>query len=78
MKLPENTSVNNHAIKLVEDKQPTYVSIYALSQVELETFKTYIKTCLKTEFIELSKSLAGTFILFDKKPDGSFCLCVDH
>ena len=46
--------------------------------MELETLKTYIKTHLKTGFIRPSKSPAGAPILFDKKPDGSFCLCVDY
>ncbi len=51
MELPENTGMNEHAIKLIEGKQPPYEPIYALSPVELETLKTYIKTHLKTGFI---------------------------
>ncbi len=51
MELPKNTSINKYAIKLVEDKQPPYGSIYALNPVKLETLKTYIKTHLKTGFI---------------------------
>ena len=46
--------------------------------MELETLKTYIKTYLKTRFIRPSKSPAGAFILFDKKPDGNLCLCMDY
>ncbi len=46
--------------------------------MELEILKTYIETHLKTGFIQPSKSLAGTPILFDKKPNGSFHLCVNH
>ena len=78
MELSENTGINEHAIELVEGKQPPYGPIYSLGPVELETLKAFIETHLKTEFIQLSKSPAGAFILFDKKPDGSLCLCVDY
>ncbi len=77
MELPENTGLNEHAIELVEGKQPPYGPIYALSLVELETLKTYIETHLKTGFIRPSKSPAGASIFFDKKLDGSLRLCVD-
>ena len=46
--------------------------------MELETLKTYIKTYLKTGFIQPSKSPAGAPIFFNKKPDGSLRLCVDY
>ena len=77
-KLPENTKMNEHAIKLEEDKQPPFGSIYSLGLVELKTLKTYIETNMANDFICLSKSPAGAFILFDQKPDGSFRLCVDY
>ena len=76
--LPEQTKLNEHAIKLEGDKQPPYMPIYSLGPVELETLKAYIKTHLKTGFIWPSKSWADTPILFNKKPDGSLCLCVDY
>ncbi len=78
MELPNNTGINEHAIELVEGKQPPYGPIYSLSPVELETFKTYIETHPKTGFIRPSKSPAGAPILFDKELDGSLCLCVDY
>ena len=77
MELPENTGINEHAIELVEGKQPPYGPIYSLGPVELETLKAYIETHLKTGFIWPSKSPAGAPILFDKKPNGSLRLCVD-
>ena len=46
--------------------------------MELETVKIYIKTHFKTRFIWLFKSLAGTPILFDRKPDRSLCLYVNY
>ncbi len=70
--------MNKHAIKLIEEKQPPYGLIYALSLVKLETLKAYIETHLKTEFIWSSKSSVGAPILFDRKPDSSFRLYVDY
>ena len=46
--------------------------------MELETLKTYIKTNLANGFIRPFKSPAGAPILFNKKPDRSFRLCVDY
>lgn len=78
MKLPENTSINKYTIKLKNSQQPPYKLIYNLGPLELEIFKTYIKTYLKTDFIRLFKFLAVALILFNQKPDGSFCLCVNY
>ncbi len=78
MELPENTGMNEHAIKLIEGKQLPYGPIYALSPVELETLKIYIETQLKIDFIQPFKSSAGVFILFNKKLDGSLRLCIDY
>ena len=78
MELPENTGINEHAIELVESKQPPYGPIYSLGPVELETLKAYIETLLKTRFIRPSKCLAVASILFDKKPNGSLRLCIDY
>ena len=75
--LLEQTEFNQHTIELEKAKQPPYGPIYSLSWLELETLKTYIKTHLKTRFIQPFKSFADTPILFDKKPDGSLYLCVD-
>ena len=77
-KLSKHTEINTHAIDLEEGKQPPYRPIYSLELVELETFKTYIKTNLVNGFIRPSKSPAGAPILFDKKPDGSLRLCVNY
>ena len=76
--LSENTGMNEYAIELEEDKKPFFRPIYSLGPVELETLKTYIKTNLANSFIWSSKLPAGAFILFDQKPDESFCFCVDY
>ena len=78
MKLPENTGINEHAIKLEKNKQLLFGPIYRLGQVELEMLKTYIKINLANSFIWSSKSLANTSILFDQKLDRSLCLYVDY
>ena len=76
--LPNHTVINDHPIDLIDNKQPPYSSIYSLGPVELETLKTYIETNLANSFIRPSKSPTGTPILFIRKKDGSFWLCVDY
>ena len=78
MELLENTRINEYAIELEKGKQPSFGPIYSLEPVELETLKTYIKINLANSFIRPSKSPDGASILFDRKPDRSFCLCVDY
>ena len=76
--LLEHTRINDHAIELVNGQQLPYKPIYSLEPVELETLKAYIKTNLANGFIRPFKSLAGAPILFDRKSDGFFWLCVDY
>ena len=76
--LQEQIDLNEHAIELEGDKQSPSRPIYNLGLVGLKTLKTYIKTHLKTGFIQPSKSPAGASILFDKKLDNNFCLCVNY
>ena len=78
MELPENTSINEYTIELIEGKKPPYGPTYSLGQVELETLKTYIETHLTTGFIRPSKSPTCAKILFDKKLDGSLRLGVAY
>ena len=74
----KHNGINNYAIELVDSQQPPYEPIYSLRPVELETLKTYIETNLVNWFIKLSKSPVGAPILFDRKSDGFFRLCVDY
>ncbi len=76
--LPEHTGINDYAIELVDDQQPSYGPIYSLGPMELETLKAYIKNNLASGFIRRSKSPAGAPILFNKKSDSSLRLCVDY
>ena len=78
MEFPKNIGINKYVIKLKKAKQPLYGSIYSLGPLKLEILKTYIKTHLKTRFIQPFKFVAGAFILFNKKPDSSFWLYVNY
>lgn len=78
VKLLKYTIINDHTINLVKDYQPSYKAIYSLKLVELEILKTYIETNLAKDFIQPFKSLLGTLILFIKKSDRSFHLCVNY
>ena len=46
--------------------------------MELKTLKAYIETNLANGFVRPSKSPASALILFDRKSDGSFRLCVNY
>lgn len=74
----KRSNINKHLINLELDKQLPYILIYSLKPVKLETLKTYIKTNLINGFIQLSKSPAGTFILFGWKSYSNFCICIIH
>ena len=78
MELSKNTRMNKYAIKLKEDKHPLFRFIYSLGLVELEILKTYIKTSLANNFIQLFKSLVEAPVLFDKKSNRSFHFYIDY
>ena len=46
--------------------------------MKLEILKANIEIHLKTGFIRPSKFPAGAPILFNKKPDSNFRLCIDY
>ena len=74
----ERTGANEHAIELEKGKQAPYGPIYSLEPVEFKILKTYIETNLANVFIQTLKSPAGAPILFVRKPNGSFCLCINY
>lgn len=76
--LSEQIELNQYAIKLERDNQLLYWPIYSLGLMKLKTLKTYTETHLKTRFSQSSKSSAGAPILFNKKPDNSFWLCINY
>lgn len=76
--LPKHIRIKNHAIRLINDKQPPYKPIYSQGLMELEILKIYIETNLANGLIMPSKSSASTSILFVQKSDSSFCLCMNY
>ena len=68
----------DHEIKLEPGTQPTFGPIYALSEKELGTLRTYLDENMKKGFIKKSESPAGYPILFVPKKDGTLRLCVDY
>lgn len=77
-KLLEYAGINDHFIDSDKGKQPLYRPMYSLGQVQLQTLKTYIELNLASGFIRLLKSIAGAPILFIRKKNRSFRLCVDY
>ena len=76
--LPPHRSIN-HAIDMVEGKEPPWGPIYALSEKELEVLRTYLEDMLRSGKIRRSTSSAGTPILFVPKKEGrGLRLCVDY
>ena len=69
---------NDHAIDLIDGKQPPYGPIYSLFKNELSTLQTYIVKNLANRFIRPSNSQAGAPILFVPKPNKGLRLCVDY
>ena len=51
VELLENTRINEHIIKLKENKQLLFGLIYSLGPIKLKTLKIYIKTNLINGFI---------------------------
>lgn len=68
--------MNKYIIDLINQKQSLYRLIYIFSPMKLEILKTYIKTCLKSGFIQISKFLPNPPIPFDQKLESSFDLYI--
>ena len=78
VELSEHLGINNHFINLLDNKQPLYGPIYSLGPIELQMLKIYIEANLASSFIRLSKSFISAPILFVRKKNSSFCLCVNY
>ena len=71
-------SISNHVIDFVENKQLSYESIYFLFENEFKIFRNYIIKHLKNDFIRFSQSSVDVSILFVKKRNENFRLCVNY
>lgn len=75
--LPANKATD-HAINVVEGKEPPYGPLYSLSQRELGILQEYLQAELENGRITHSTSPAGAPIIFVPKKDGTLRLCVDY
>ena len=76
--LPPHRSFD-HAIDMVELKEPPWGPIYALSEKELEVLRIYLDDMLRSAKIRPSICSAHTPILFVPKKEGrGLRLCVDY
>ena len=76
--LPPHRSFD-HAIDMVEGKEPPWRPIYTLPEKELEVLRTYLADMLTSGKICPSKSSASAPILFVPKKQGrGLRLCVDY
>ena len=66
--LPPDSSFD-HAIDMVEGKEPPWGPIYSLSEKELKALRTYLDDILHSGKIRSSKSLSGAPILFIPKKE---------
>ena len=69
----------DHAIDMVEEKEPPYGLIYVLSEKELQVLREYLDTLLKSRKIRPSKSPDGAAILLLPKDHGrGLRLCMNY
>ena len=67
----------NLKIDLEEGTKPPLCRMYSISQTEVQVLCEFLDENLHISFIHPSKSAHGVPILFVKKKDGSFRLCID-
>jgi hypothetical protein len=69
---------HDHAIETLSSRDSFFDSIYNLSATELKILKNYIDEYMKKSFITEFVSSAKVFILFVKKTNDKFRLCVNY
>lgn len=75
--LPSHTQFD-HAIDLEPGKTTSWGPIYSLSQKELKILREYLDKMVAEEKIQVSKSPAGSPILFVPKPNKGLRVGVDY
>ncbi|GKF69616.1 putative reverse transcriptase domain-containing protein, partial [Tanacetum coccineum] len=65
-------------IELVPSATPVARAPYRLAPSELKELSDQLKELLEKGFIRLSSSPRGALVLFVKKKDGSFRMCIDY
>ena len=75
--LPPRHAVD-HKIELVPGSKPPSNAPYRMSPMELAEMRKQLIELLDAGYIQLSKAPYGALVLFQKKQDGSLCMCVDY
>ena len=73
-----NYNFNNYVINLIDEIELSYNFIYSLFENELKILKIYIDKHLANNFIKYLQLLIETFILFVRKKNNFFKLCVNY
>jgi hypothetical protein len=69
---------HDHVIEILSNRDFLFDSIYNLSATKLKILKNYIDEYMKKNFIIEFVSFAKVFILFVKKTNDKFRLCVNY
>ncbi|XP_070029011.1 uncharacterized protein [Nicotiana sylvestris] len=75
--LPPRREVD-HKIELEPGAKPPAFALYRMAPPELEELKKQLKELLDASHIHPSKAPFGAPVLFQRKKDGSLCLCIDY
>lgn len=76
---PPVSRPENHRIELQPDAQmQTMRGIGRLDEAKIKVLRETLNELLSSGYIQPSSSAFGANILFARKPDGSFRLCVDY
>jgi transposase InsO family protein len=68
----------NHAIPLLPDAQPPAGRIYPVGASQLEELRTQLADLTDRGFIQPSTSPYGAPVLFARKKDGTYRMCIDY
>ena len=69
---------NEHRIELIDNSSPPFKPTYRLSYKEMDELKKQLTELTSKGIIQPSKSPYGSPVIFVKKKDGSFRMCVDY
>lgn len=75
--LPPSRAID-HKIDIVPGAKPPARAPYRMSPLELAELRKQLTELLDAGFIQPSKAPYGAPVLFQKKQDGSLCMCVDY
>ena len=75
--MPPQRAVD-HVVELVPGAEPSNRGVIRLSQPELEELRKQLTELLEKAYIRPSLSPFGAPVLFAKKKDGTFRLCIDY